>query len=60
MQKILGDREIRRDLLKMGYSRITVSNALNGKMDTPAAQKIRARALQLGASEKKDEKVGYL
>lgn len=58
MAKVLVDTEIRKKLEEIFQCRReTVSLALNCRIDTELARKIRAMAIKLGGSVKKEERV---
>ena len=58
MAKILADTEIRRKLEKLfNCRRETVCQALNCRTNSEFAKKIRAMAIKLGGSVKKEERV---
>lgn len=58
MAKVLVDTEIRKKLEEIFQCRReTVSLALNCRTDTELSRKIRAMAIKLGGSAKKEERV---
>lgn len=58
MAKVLVDTEIRKKLEELFQCRReTVSLALNCRTDTELSRKIRAMAIKLGGSVKKEERV---
>jgi len=58
MAKILADAEIRKELVKIfNTSKKTVSQSLNCRIDTELGKKIRAMAIKLGGSVKREETV---
>lgn len=58
MEKILADTVIRKKVKELiRCSDKTISLALNGHRDTPMSRRIRAMAIKLGGSEKKEEVV---
>ena len=58
MAKILADTEIRKKLEEIiQSSRKTVSEALNCRSDSELANKIRAMAIKMGGSVKREEHV---
>lgn len=61
MTEILANAAIRKEVTRLlGYSRETVSKALNGRIDTDAARRIRKLAKELGGAEKQNERVRVL
>ena len=57
MAKILADTEIRKKLEAIFQCSKTVSEALNCRSDSELSNKIRAMAIKLGGSVKKEEHV---
>lgn len=58
MEKVLVDTEIRKKLIEIfRCRRETVSQALNCRTNTDLSKRIRAMAIKLGGSVKKEEKV---
>lgn len=61
MAKILRDIETTQELVRVfGVSRVTVWKALEFKTNSPLAERIRRRAIQLGCVIKQDEQVKTL
>ena len=57
MAKVLADTAIRKKVKEILRSDKTISQALNCRIDTELARKIRAMAIKLGGSVKKEERV---